>query len=107
MNQTQEIVIYESNEGVVELSVDFHNDTIWATQSQIEKIFSVDQSGVSRHIRNIFKDGEVDEKSNMQKLHIPNSDKLVAFYSLDVILLKSALKFIPRAIESLKSYGWH
>ena len=56
------------------------------TQAQIEKIFIVDQSGVSRHIRNIFKDGEVDEKSNMQKLHIPNSDKLVAFYSLDVIL---------------------
>lgn len=46
----------------------------------------MDQSVISRHIRNIFSTGEVDEKSNMQKMHITNSDRPVVFYSLDVIL---------------------
>jgi hypothetical protein len=41
---------------------------------------------VSRHVRNIFKDGEIEEKSNMQKMHIANSDKPVTLYSLDVLL---------------------
>jgi hypothetical protein len=99
MDEKQELMIYESNGGIVELSVDFRNDTVWATQSQIEKIFAIDQSGVSRHIRNIFKDGEVDEKRNMQKLHIANSDKLVTFYSLDVILSVGYRANSGKAIE--------
>ncbi|MCL1948026.1 MAG: virulence protein RhuM/Fic/DOC family protein [Chitinivibrionia bacterium] len=102
MSQKQEIVIYQSENGDVSLSADFHNDTIWATQAQIEKIFDVDQSGVSRHIRNIFKNGEIDEKSNMQKLHIAFSDKPVAFYSLDVILSVGYRANSNRAIEFRK-----
>jgi hypothetical protein len=50
------------------------------------KLFQRDQSVISRHIRNVFKEGELDEKSNMQKMHIANSDKPVAFYNLDVII---------------------
>jgi len=80
------IVIYQNKSGAIELKGDFKKETIWASQAQIVKLFGVDQSVVSRHIGNILKDGEVDEKSNMQKMHIANSDKLVMFYSLDVIL---------------------
>lgn len=61
-------------------------ETIWATQAQIVDLFDVDQSVVSRHIINVFKDGEVDKKSNMQKMHNANSDKPVFLYSLDVVL---------------------
>jgi prophage maintenance system killer protein/prophage antirepressor-like protein len=81
-----EIIIFKSKTGEVKLNADFRHDTIWATQDQIVQLFDVDQSGVSRHIRNIFSDGEVDKKSNMQKMHIANSDKPVTLYSLDVIL---------------------
>ncbi|NYT27947.1 MAG: hypothetical protein H0A76_08650 [Candidatus Thiodubiliella endoseptemdiera] len=49
-------------------------------------IFDKDQSVISRHIKNILADREVDEKSNMQKMHIANSDKPVTYYSLDIIL---------------------
>ncbi|WP_321538543.1 virulence protein RhuM/Fic/DOC family protein [Flavobacterium piscinae] len=49
-------------------------------------LFQRDQSVISRHIKNIFKEGELEEKSNMQKMHIANSDKPVAFYNLDVII---------------------
>ena len=82
----KEIIIYQAKNGAIELRGDFSRETIWATQAQIVELFSVDQSVVSRHIQNIFKDGEIDPKSNMQKMHIANSDKPTVFYSLDVIL---------------------
>ena len=79
-----DMVIY--NDGELELNVSVNKDTIWLTQAQLCDIFEKDQSVISRHINNIFKDNEVDEKSNMQKMHIANSDKPVSFYSLDIVL---------------------
>ena len=78
--------IYQAKNGAIELRGDFTHETIWATQAQIVELFEVDQSVVSRHIRNIFKDGEIEQKSNMQKMHNANSDKPITLYSLDVIL---------------------
>lgn len=82
----KELVIFKGAKGQVKLRGDFRNETMWATQAEIVGLFGVDQSVVSRHIRNVFKDGEVDQKSNMQKMHIANSDKPVNLYSLDVII---------------------
>jgi hypothetical protein len=76
-------VIY--NDGELELNISVENETVWLTQAQLSDIFDKDQSVISRHINNIFKDNEVDEKSNMQKMHIANSDKPVNFYSLDIV----------------------
>ena len=45
-----------------------------------------DRSVISRHIQKVFSEGELDEKSNVQKMHVPNSDKPVVFYNLDVII---------------------
>ena len=70
----------------MKLRGDFRNETIWATQAELVQLFDVDQSVISRHVRNIFKDGEVVEEGNMQKMHIANSDKPVTLYSLDIIL---------------------
>ena len=64
-------VIYDNGE--IELKVALDNDTIWLTQKEITQVFAKDQSVISRHINNIFKDKEVDEKSNMQKMHIASS----------------------------------
>lgn len=80
------IIIYQASNGAIELKGDFDKDTVWANQSQIADIFGVDQSVISRHIKNIFKDDELDHERNMQKMHIANSDKPVVFYSLDMIL---------------------
>lgn len=80
------LIIYQTKNGEIEFKGDMNRETLWATQAQIVDLFKVDQSVVSRHVRNIFKDKEVDVKSNMQKMHIANSDKPVSLYSLDVIL---------------------
>lgn len=106
-----ELIIYTCSNGKVELKADTDHETIWATQDQITKIFDVDQSVVSRHIKNILEDGEVDEKSNMQKMHIANSDKPITKYSLDIILAigyrtnsSKAIKFRIWATQTLREY---
>ena len=79
-----EIVLFENQN--VKLEVNVKDETVWLTQEQMVELFERDQSVISRHIKNIFKEGELDEKSNMQKIHIANSDKPVTFYNLDVII---------------------
>jgi len=81
-----EIILYCANELVEHIEVRIYEETVWLTQEQLSTLFVRDQSVISRHIRNIFTEGELEEKSNMQKMHIPNSDKPVTFYSLDVII---------------------
>ena len=82
------VVIYQSNDGLVKMEaiVDASNETIWATQKAMAELFGVNVSGISRHLVNVFSSGELDEKSNLQKMQIAKSDKPVAFYSLDVII---------------------
>mgnify|MGYP003331755126 CR=1 FL=1 len=78
------IVIYKAKNK--EIKVNLEGEKIWLNQKQISELFAKDQSVISRHINNVFKENEVLEKSNMQKMHNANSDKPVNFYSLDVIL---------------------
>ncbi|MCK5852236.1 virulence RhuM family protein [bacterium] len=109
MNNNQNIIIYQSGE--VELNVSIDNETIWLRQDEISKLFKKDRTVITRHINNILKDKEVDEKSNVQKMHIPNSDKPVKLYSLDIILAigyrtnsAKAIKFRQWATNVLKKY---
>ncbi len=81
-----EIILYRPNEVAEHIEVRLENETVWLNQEQISLLFQRDQSVISRHIRNIFKENELEEKSNMQKVHIPNSDRLVTFYNLEVII---------------------
>jgi hypothetical protein len=86
MNNKSEIIIYKSADGLTKIDVRMERETLWLTQAQMAQLFGRDRSVITKHIRNIFNEGELDEKSNVQNLHIPNSDKPVALYSLDVIL---------------------
>ena len=78
-----EIIIFENQN--VKLEVSMKDETVWLTQAQIAKLFDRDVGVISRHIKNVFEE-ELDEKSNLQKMQIANSDKLVNFYNLDVII---------------------
>lgn len=81
-----EIILYQSDELPERIEVRMEADTVWLNQEQLSTLFQRDQSVISRHIRNVFKEGELDQKRNMQKVHIPNSDKPIVFYNLDVII---------------------
>ena len=80
-----EVVLYQPND-TIRLEVRLDQETVWLTQYQLSILFGKDRSVITRHIKNIFNQGELDSKSNVHFLHIPNSDKPVKFYNLDVIL---------------------
>ena len=83
--ERNEIIVYQPDE-TIRLEVRLENDTVWLTQSQMAQLFQRDQSVIARHIRNVFAEGELIKESNMHFLHIPFSDRTVAFYPLDVII---------------------
>ena len=106
-----EIILYTATDNQTQIDVQFEKDTVWLNQEQLVTLFQRDQSVISRHIRNVFKEGELDEKSNMQKMHIANSDKPVAYYNLDVIISvgyrvksKQGTQFRQWATQRLKDY---
>ena len=112
MNEDKkELIIYETSNGKLDIQLDLENETIWLDREKIAQLYNIHRSGVSRHIQNIFEDGEVDEKSNVQKMHIANSDKPVEYFSLDIILAVGyrtnsaiAIKFRRWATQTLKEY---
>jgi len=81
------IAIYISEDKTISLDVKLENETVWLSQSQMGMLFGKDQSVVARHIANVFKEGELEENSNMQILHNTFSKyKPTKVYSLDVII---------------------
>ena len=80
------MIIYTTADGLTKVETTFDQDTVWLTREQMATLFQRDRSVISRHIQKVFSEGELDEKSNVQKMHVPNSDKPVVFYNLDVII---------------------
>lgn len=83
---SSEILIYQTEDGKTKIQTRLENETVWLSQEQMAELFQRDRSVITKHIGNIFNEGELEEKSNVQNLHISSSDKPVKFYSLDVII---------------------
>ncbi|MDR1809036.1 MAG: virulence RhuM family protein [Prevotella sp.] len=81
-----EIIIYQTSDGTTNLDVRLEGETVWLTQAQMVELFDRDRTVITKHINNIFNERELEEKSNVQKMHIASSDKPVKFYNLDVII---------------------
>jgi hypothetical protein len=81
-----DLIMYQTEDGLTKIEVTFDGDTVWLTQEQMSQLFQRERSVITKHIKNIFDEGELEEKSNVQNLHIANSDKTVKFYSLNVII---------------------
>lgn len=104
-------ILYTTPEGAVKLNVLLENETIWLTQEQMRQLFERERSVITKHIGNVFSEGELEEKGNVQILHISGSDKPVKFYNLDVIIsvgyrVKSqrGTQFRIWATKTLKEY---
>lgn len=110
-NTFGEILIYQAEDGLTKVDVTIDQDTVWLSKAQMAVLFQRDRSVISKHIKNVFEEGELVEKGNVQKMHVANSDKLVEFFSLDVIIsvgyrVKSqrGVQFRIWATERLKEY---
>lgn len=94
-----DIIIYNTADGKAAIKLYADNGTVWLTQAQIAELFTKNISTISRHIANIFDENEIEEKSNLRFMQIANSDKPVAFYSLDVILAVGFRVRSPRGTQ--------
>lgn len=90
-----EIVIYKSEDGIIKVDVLFADETVWLTQDQMSSLFQRDKSVISRHIRNIFDEGELDENVVVAKNAITTRHGAIEgkaqthevnYYNLDVII---------------------
>ena len=69
-DQNSQLILYQTEDGTTQIQVVVQDETVWLTQKEMADLFQRDQSVISRHINNVFKEGELDEQSNMQKMHI-------------------------------------
>lgn len=89
MQNNEEIVIYQTQDGLTKFDVRLEDETVWITQDQMTELFQRDKSTISRHIKNIFTDGELEEKSVVAFFATTAADgKIyqVAYYNLDMII---------------------
>ena len=108
---TSAIQIYAAANGQLTLDVRLEGETVWLTQEQMGQLFERERSVVTKHIRNVFAEGELVENSNVQNLHIAGSDKPVKFFNLDVIISvgyrvksKRGVQFRQWATRTLKQH---
>ena len=97
-----QIVIYQAKSGALELRKDVQKQTIWATQAQIADLFNLERSVVTKHIRNILEDKELDKLSVCANFaHTAEDGKTyqVQFYNLDIVLAVGYRANSQRAIE--------
>lgn len=80
------IAIYQTKDGQLSVNVKIENETVWLSANQMAALFDRDEKTVRKHINNVFAEGELIRESNTHFLRVANSDKPVAFYTLDVII---------------------
>ena len=79
-------LLYTGTDGKVNVEVFLKDETVWLTQKAIGELFGKERSVITKHLKNIFASSELEEKSNVQKMHFSHSDKPIKFYNLDVII---------------------
>lgn len=82
-----DIIMYQTEDGLTKIEVEFDNDTVWLTQDQMAELFQKSKSTINEHIKNIYEEGELKKDDTMRKFGITElSTKPTNFYSLDVII---------------------
>ena len=87
--QESNLLMYTTEDGLTKIEATFVNDTVWLSLEQMAELFQRDKSTISRHIKNIFKEGELNRASVVAKFATTASDGKtyqVDYYNLDVII---------------------
>jgi len=92
LNLHNKIVIYQSEDGKTQLDVKLEGETVWLSQSQMSELFQTDRTVINRHIKNIYKSGELDEKATCAKnaqVRLEGNRTVtrnIPYYNLDMII---------------------
>lgn len=116
-NSIKDIAIYQAKNGAIEFRGDFEQETIWGNLNQMAELFGRDKSVISRHIKNIYKSGELNQNAVVAKIATTAADGKtyqVEYFNLDMILSvgyrvdsKQATQFRVWATKTLKQHLLH
>ena len=81
-----EVIVFKNGELELEVNVSEDRENVWLSKQQMAELFQRDRTVISKHLKNIFDEGELAENNNVQNLHVVNVKQPVPFYSLDVII---------------------
>ena len=87
--QEPKIIIYKTDDGQTKLQVKIEDETVWLTQDQIAELFDKGRTTITEHIKNIFKEGELNEKAvcrEFRRTGADNKEYIVKYYNLDLII---------------------
>lgn len=111
MKEKRELVIFETGDKAVQLSVPVENEMVWLSANQMAALFDRDEKTIRKHINNVFSEAEVDKENNTQKMRVDGVKQKVPFYTLDVIISvgyrvksKRGVEFRKWANSVLKQY---
>ena len=112
MNTESKLIIYTSDDGLINVDVTFDNDTVWLTQDQMSELFQKAKSTINEHIKNIYEDGELNKETTMRKFgNTELSTKPTNYYNLDMIISvgyrvrsQRGIQFRIWASEIIKEY---
>lgn len=113
----KDLIIFQSSTGAIELKGDFNKETIWATRMQMADMFGVNPQAISKHIQNIFYDGELTKRATSSKMELVQTEagrqvkRKVDFYNLDILISvgyrissKTGTKFRQWATKTLRTH---
>lgn len=116
-NERFDFLIYNSAEEEVSVNAVVHDETIWLTQKAMAELFDVEVPAISKHLKNVYEDGELDRESTISKMETVQQEgnrsvkRLTDFYNLDAIISvgyrvnsKRATNFRIWATKVLKEY---
>ena len=111
MKEKRELVIFETGDKSVQLSVPVENEMVWLSANQMAALFDRDEKTIRKHFNNVFSEAEVDKENNTQKMRVDGVKQKVPFYTLDVIIpvgyrvkSKRGVEFRKWANSVLKRY---
>ena len=109
--ENNQIIIYQTEDGMTQIDVRMEQDTVWLNASQMAVLFDREESNIRRHVINVFKERELPKENNVHFLHVNGVKKPVPFYTLDVIISvgyrvksKRGVQFRQWANKVLKQY---
>lgn len=111
VKEKKELVIFETGDKAVQLSVPVENEMVWLSANQMAALFDRDEKTIRKHINNVFSESEVEKENNTQKMRVDGVKQKVPFYTLDVIISvgyrvksKRGVEFRKWANSVLKQY---
>jgi prophage maintenance system killer protein/predicted XRE-type DNA-binding protein len=103
------LVVYQAPNGAVEVCLDYQKETIFLTQQQVAELFGVQKAAISKHVKNIFISGELEEKATVSKMETVQTEgertikRKIDYYNLDLIL---SVGYRVNSINATKFRQW-